>query len=70
MCSKLKNMHSIEKNCKELLDACKNPEQVEKMFELLQKNRLCAPTNVILGSLVRAYLKRSLINRLTLNFLK
>lgn len=69
MSSKLKNVRSVERNSKELLDACKNPEQVETMFELLHRNGLCAPTNVILGSILRAYLKRSLLNRSTLNFL-
>ncbi|XP_066248718.1 leucine-rich PPR motif-containing protein, mitochondrial isoform X2 [Euwallacea similis] len=56
-CKKMGNTRAIERNCRELLDACKTAEQVEKTFNLLYENNLCKASNVILGPFVKIHLR-------------
>ncbi|XP_066150797.1 leucine-rich PPR motif-containing protein, mitochondrial isoform X2 [Euwallacea fornicatus] len=69
-CKKTRNTHAIERNCRELLEACKTTEQMEKTFNLLCENYLCKASNVILGPFVKIHLRSGNINEAVRQYLE
>ncbi|XP_076250626.1 leucine-rich PPR motif-containing protein, mitochondrial-like isoform X2 [Rhynchophorus ferrugineus] len=65
-----RNTKLIERNCWELLRACKDADQIRKMFNLLLENKLCKPTNVILGPIIRCHLNSSDVKRVTETYIE
>ncbi|CAG9769248.1 unnamed protein product [Ceutorhynchus assimilis] len=60
----------IERNCRELLSACKTADQMDKIFKLLTENRLCKVSNAMLGPLIRIHLKSANIDEAVAKYIE
>ncbi|XP_030767490.1 leucine-rich PPR motif-containing protein, mitochondrial isoform X2 [Sitophilus oryzae] len=60
---------SIQRNCRELLNSCTKFEDMMNIFNLLVKRKLCNPTNVMLGPLVRIHLNSGHLEKTVSAFL-